>query len=334
MSDQPDLPDLPPSLPSPVDGDDNWLDMPETEDSLPSWLLDEETDDGMAMSSDQMPTRNPGSSRKKLKGPCSSTRYPGPSRMEIITSCEMVPVRVQYLWDVKVPRHLHGTIQDDVVEVYSPPRVLEHATRLGLRGNLSADLETGWDLTKVQDRTSLMIQIKARRPKTLILSPPCTWFSTLMQLNWAKIPQEKRETLLREAILHLEFSLLLADYQQSCGRKFVLEHPDKALSWNSSKIKYLTDKDQCICQARFDMCCFGLRSKVDLSPHRKPTRILTNMALLWEKLNNCRCTVGHKHTPIQGSEGGMRRSRWAQVYPDAFCALLAQAACEHMHGSQ
>ena len=155
-----------------------------------------------------------------------------------------------------------------------------------------------------------------------------------MQLNWAKMTQEKRETLLREAILHLEFSLLLADYQQSYDRKFALEHPDKALSWNSSKIKYLMDKDQCIRLARFDMCCFGLRSKVHLSPHRKTTRILTNMAPLWEKLNNCRCTAGHVHKPIQGSEGGMRRSRWAQRYPDAFCALLARAAFEHMHGSQ
>eukprot|EP00969_Alexandrium_andersonii_P102547 4526057-Alexandrium_andersonii.AAC.1 len=83
---------------------------------------------------------------------------PGPSREEMLVGLEMVPSRVGYLWDVVVPRHLRVGLQDDVMEVYSPPRLLVTGNSWGLRGGLSADLETGWDFAKVDHRTNLMIQ--------------------------------------------------------------------------------------------------------------------------------------------------------------------------------
>eukprot|EP00974_Lingulodinium_polyedra_P084812 8209906-Lingulodinium_polyedra.AAC.1 len=41
------------------------------------------------------------------------TVYPGPSRQDLLLTSEMVPKRVKYLWDAKVPRHLNATIQDE-----------------------------------------------------------------------------------------------------------------------------------------------------------------------------------------------------------------------------
>mgnify|MGYP000352447001 CR=1 FL=1 len=56
-----------------------------------------------------------------------------------------------------------------------------------------------------------MQEIKARRPKVLMLSPPCTMFSGLMNLNWSKLERGKREQCLHQGTNHLEFSMLLAD---------------------------------------------------------------------------------------------------------------------------
>ena len=72
-------------------------------------------------------------------------RFPGRSRKSLIVSIEMIPRRAEYLWKVQVPPHRGHDLQDDVMEVYSPARVLKHTAELQLRGDLSADLTTGWD---------------------------------------------------------------------------------------------------------------------------------------------------------------------------------------------
>ena len=80
-------------------------------------------------------------------------------------------------------RDLGGALQDDVMEVFSPPRILEHTATLGLRGDLSADLATGWNLSLERDRANLLTEIVRRRPKIVFLEPPCTWFSKLLSYN-------------------------------------------------------------------------------------------------------------------------------------------------------
>ena len=66
-------------------------------------------------------------------------------------------------------RDLGGALQDDVMEVFSPPRILEHTKILGLRGDLSADLATGWDLSLERDRANLLTEIVRRGGKL------CSW---------------------------------------------------------------------------------------------------------------------------------------------------------------
>ena len=153
-----------------------------------------------------------------------------------------------------------------------------------------------------------------------------------MNLNWRKMLPDKRESLLREGLLHLEFAMLLADLQRSEGRLFAHEHPDLALSWNNNKIAYL-QQDPAVRIARFDMCCYGMRTMVNMAPVRKTTKVLTNLQALHTVLHNCLCHEKHTHTPIQGSEGGVRRSTWAQRYPEQFCKTVAETVAHHLRGT-
>ena len=84
--------------------------------------------------------------------------------------------------------------------------------------------------------------------------------------------------------------------------------------------------------AEFDQCRFGLCSVESKTPIRKRTKVLTSSLFLHQQLDGKYCDGSHDHQVIQGSEGGLKRSVAAQVYPDElvheFCqaALHAQAA--------
>ena len=58
-------------------------------------------------------------------------------------------------------------------------------------------METGWNFNKMDHRISLVMVVKARKPLVLILSPPCTMFSTLQNLNWHKTPLDIRHKKMR-----------------------------------------------------------------------------------------------------------------------------------------
>lgn len=93
-----------------------------------------------------------------------------------------------------VPRHLDGTLKDDVMELLSPPRVVPAVVRLGGRGNISADILTGFNLTDPSVQKNILYEIACRRPRVVVLSPPCTLFSALMRTNWSRMsPQLRRE---------------------------------------------------------------------------------------------------------------------------------------------
>jgi hypothetical protein len=144
-----------------------------------------------------------------------------------------------------------------------------------------------------------------------------------MNLNWKKIKPAVREQALRDATLHLEFCMLLADLQASHGRGWVFEHPDSAKLWNNAKVKDLLCTSALV--ARFDQCMFGLVSKVDKLAMRKRTRFMTNVTEVHTKFHNCFCGQDHDHVSVQGSEGGEKRSVWAQRCPLALCEAAVHA---------
>ena len=295
---------------------EEWPELPADVGDLPEDLFGELALDG--------PLEGPAGRPARMLPPKKWMRFPGPSMKQIMETLEMVPRRYTPLWSVEVPRNrLVSMPQDDLVEVYSPERMVLCAQRVGLRAELSIDLLTGWNLLDPEVRIQVVQEIKVRRPKVLMMSPPCTWFSGLMNLNWAKISPPIREQGFRDATLHLEFCMLLADLQESGGRGWVLEHPDTAKSWANAKVQERLHHGSYV--ARFDQCCFGLVSKVTRTPMKKRTRFMTNILHLWNHFHSKFCDHHHDHVTVQGSEGGEKRSVWAQRYPPALCEAAVGA---------
>jgi hypothetical protein len=245
----------------------------------------------------------------------------GRSLKEIIETMEtMVPVRHSPLWLVEVPRNsLVGNLQDDMMEVYLPERMVPLARNVGLRAEVSIDLRTGWNLLDLEVRMQVVREIKMRRPKVLMMSPPCTRLSG-MTCNLATILQPIREEGFRDATLHLEFCMLLADLQESEGRGWVLEHPYKARSWANPKVKDRVRQGSQM--ASFDQCCFGLVSKDSGTPIQKRTCFMTNIAPLMNSFHSKFCDHTHEHLTMHGRE---KRCMLAQRYPPALCQTAVDA---------
>jgi hypothetical protein len=256
-------------------------------------------------------------------------RFEGRSIDEVMKTV-VIPHRASDLWFVEVPRELQGVPQDDFMEIYSPPRLVPLAVQAGMRASASLDLLTGWNFLTADGRALAVQEVKTRRPKVLMLSPPCTMFSGLMNLNWFKLPVDRREQSLINGTTHLEFSMLLADLQHSSGRGFCFEHPQTARSWKNERVDKMKGQVQ---MATFDQCMFGLRSKVDAILMKKTTRLLTNIPQLHAAFDGRRCDKSHHHVSIQGTEGGEKRSVWAQRYPAPMCEVLI-ATCKAFASSR
>ncbi len=267
--------------------------------------------------------------RHRQKGMKLKKQFPGPSSsevMEALFQCEP-PCVVSH-----VPRWMDGTLQDDVCEIFSPPRVLEHTKKLGLRGDLSADLQTGWNLALPDHQANLLSEIHRRRPKLVFLEPPCTWFSRLLNMNWKKMPLHIREQGIKMAVLLLEFCFLIMRVQLLAGRAFLLEHPLSATSWTHPQVKDTLAHFPDTGFADFDFCMFGMVTKIDRVPVKKATRLMSNCRHVLQRFGGVWCDGTHDHVVCLGYEGGEKRSKYAQYYPDLFCSCLAQCSADFVQG--
>ena len=123
--------------------------------------------------------------------------------------------------------------------------------------------------------------------------------------------------------------MLLADLQKSEGRGWVLEHPDAAKSWANAKVQDRLLYGSYL--ARFSQCCFGLVSKVTRTSMKKRTRFMTNIVPLWNHFHSKFCDHDHDHVTAQGSEGGQKRSVWAQRCTPALCETAVDAFRLYCH---
>eukprot|EP00972_Heterocapsa_arctica_P106063 15623215-Heterocapsa_arctica.AAC.1 len=78
---------------------------------------------------------------------------------------------------------------------------------MGLSAGMAADLLTGWDLSLASERQRCRKQLARERPRLLIASPPCTFFSVLRNLSNYKRDPEVVAHEEREGEEHLEFSM-------------------------------------------------------------------------------------------------------------------------------
>ena len=187
----------------------------------------------------------------------------------------------------------------DVMELYSPERVGRICHRHRLTPGPALDLRTGYDFDKPSDRAKAMRLYEESQPELVVLSPPCTEFSRLQDLNRYLHGDKYRELhdeLKRRAVKHLEFCFRFAKMQMRKGRYFLFEHPAGASSWNEPCVQRLL-KLPGVEVTEADQCQFGLVTPDpdgDNKPALKPTRFASNSWLLLEELTR-RCPRDHEH---------------------------------------
>ena len=225
----------------------------------------------------------------------------------------------------------HGH-QADVMEIYSPPRMTKEAKKQNEQGTLprlrlgqALDLTTGWDFTRQAHRQAALRLIAECRPALLILSPPCTAFSTLRRLSTFKRDAGVVDQELKDALLHWHFAIHLARLQHRERRGFLLEHPRYAESWKDSQAEALVQLPG-VYSIVVDMCAFQLYTDGGLA--KKPTALVTNVWPLVRLLRKYRCDGKHSHQPLLG--GG--RAAVAAQYTLQFVRAVLQGLRHHLRG--
>lgn len=228
----------------------------------------------------------------------------------------------------------HLSCKHDIAEYYSVPRVLPEARARGLRGALSLDLLSGWDFCCKWLRELSVLLLMQLNIIVLILSPPCTAFSALQEIfNYKKLTVEVVRAKIERAMVFLRHALDCAFAQYQAGRAFVFEHPSAATSWKTPEAQRILALPGVIV-LEFDQCMLGLRSKVHEIPMRKRTKIMTNSLHIANAFRGILCDRSHEHQVIQGAEGGVDRSVWAQCYPKPMVDLLVKAAIDHINATK
>ena len=170
-----------------------------------------------------------------------------------------------------------------VGEVYSPPRVVPYCQRKGLSGGWSLDkLVTDsrgkpWDFDDPARRRDAEKLIRKTRPKLLIGSPMCTYFSNIMNLAKLRMAPGEFERRLEHAVDHLRFMFSLFELQISLGGYIFFEHPKNATSWALDFVQLMKSRPGMqLIEAH--MCRFGMTGRDPMGQGlvKKPTGFLTN----------------------------------------------------------
>ena len=134
--------------------------------------------------------------------------------------------------------HLSGT--HDIAEYYSQRRVLGIASKYNLFGSLSLDILTGWDFNLESRRQLSIALLPQLKIGFLMLSPPCTIFSTLQSVfNFKRWTKEYIQMRMDEGITHVHHSMQCALVQISRGALFCYEHPAYATSWDLEEVNVI-----------------------------------------------------------------------------------------------
>ena len=229
---------------------------------------------------------------------------------------------LQQIHQGTVPKH---PTKVHAVEVFSPPRFAVECEKCGWTC-ISADLCTGWDFRKAQDRQTMRDIISGRRPDLLVLCPPCTWaggWFHLNRLHMSEADVRERGMLTR---LFINFCKQLIRLQLAHGGRVLFEHPKDSVAWT-----LLEELESVLIPVDLHMCCYGLQVPGG-ELIRKPTRLLVsheNMKSL-SRLCPGKFDARHvTHCPIAGSRPGIGQiSKHAGKYPPAFVKAVLNTVTE------
>ena len=139
----------------------------------------------------------------------------------------------------------------DCAEVYSPPRITEVASRMKLRSAWALDLTTSddegqpWDFSLPRQRRKAMDLLNRDKPLFLVACPMCGPFSSIKDVNYCKMSDERIKARLQDAMMHMRFALNLCLMQLAEGRMFMFEHPAGASSWGTKMMQEYSAKKEC-----------------------------------------------------------------------------------------
>lgn len=87
-----------------------------------------------------------------------------------------------------------------ISEVFSPPRISQEPQKRKLTVGKAYDLLTGYNLQEHKDQQKMWRDLRADEPELVVCSPPCTPFTSIQELNWAKMPWIKAVNLVADGV--------------------------------------------------------------------------------------------------------------------------------------
>ena len=128
---------------------------------------------------------------------------------------------------------------------------------------------TGYDFTDEKVRDAAKKEIDQNDTDVIVMSPPCTKFSSQQRSNETK----KRKRVIRgqqkAATMHIDFCIEIMKMQMAAGRYFIFEHPSSASSWELPRMMRLL-KRQSIWEVESDQCQYGQRGGGNLPLRNRP----------------------------------------------------------------
>ena len=139
--------------------------------------------------------------------------------------------------------------------------------------------------------------VRDEKPWHVMLSPPCTLFSSLQNCNPGRGSKEWLHEYAK-ALELLKFSMTIAKMQIDSGRFFTFEHPLRATTWTVPCVReVLGMRGVGICE--LDMCAYGLVSldHQGEGPAMKPTRLMSNSDAVLHGMPRT-CPACARHVPL------------------------------------
>ena len=177
----------------------------------------------------------------------------------------------------------------ECAKIYSPRRVTQVVSAIGLGAALSLDLTTldpvdGQPLDfRLEVKRKRAVELLERvKPLLFVACPMCGPLGALQNLTDAKLSTKEVKAKLRDAMAHVKFALDVCLRQYLEGRCFVFEHPTSASSCGTAMIKHVM-KLEGVHTARFDFCQVGMETvnaAGEKQATKKRTTVMTNSANL------------------------------------------------------
>ena len=209
-----------------------------------------------------------------------------------------------------------ANVSVDFVELFNPGNFTACAQELnpGLIIDMSVDPEK--DMRVEAYRVQARHDIGTEDPLIDIAAPPCKVFSSMQNINQKHHGTPQWEKKYEDALALLQFSVDVYWDQISRGEFFLHEHPATASSWNLPVIRELTEHPG-VSIVTGDMCRWGMHLLEERENQGTDQAVLVKKHTKW--MTNClslaallglRCTGGHEHSRLEGSQRTLQASRY------------------------